>query len=582
MKSNCRDFLFVFIFIVFCFNPSYPQDENNTTFSSGGWPYGGKLDTSRHINKWVKRPPLTFSMTGWFTDTKFDSIADFMNANFNNGASYSGAVFDSMANFKNAEFQNIVDFFQAKFHDKAYFAYAKFSKEAEFEGVKFDSLADFTEVEFRNMTIFDEVNFKAEAYMRSAKFHNKVSFVFVKFGGYAIFINTIFDGPADFTASQFKGSTSFRNSKFGKQANFRGTIFKGLVKFNNVNFDSTADFNHAKFDSLTSFEEANFVMLADFRNVEFKDQANFKGTKFNREILMDGCVWDSDINFESTVFNAGVDLRRTKFDSVENIYVDHNTSFVNGKFYLYWNQFKARENIRINILNVPRVLTFHDSAQFSILTYEINKINKILNMKNNEIVNLDSILLQKNELIAKLEKEKINLTSIYKIKSEKIKQEHYQRIETFYNRLHDNFNAQGDKSSADAVMYELGWQKKEIMGGLWQTLYGWFFGWGYQPWRFIIFLVLPIILLLAMIWYMFFYTVIVKLFNKELIEERPGLIDRVHPGKDKIVTIFKTIKCFTIYDQSRINNFVNRYARLWQVVFLALQYCWEFVLKKNG
>ena len=36
------------------------------------------------------------------------------------------------------------------------------------------------------------------------------------------------------------------------------------------------------------------------------------------------------------------------------------------------------------------------------------------------------------------------------------KNEHYTRIKIIYDRLRDNFLAQDDNASADAVMYELG------------------------------------------------------------------------------------------------------------------------------
>jgi len=97
------------------------------------------------------------------------------------------------------------------------------------------------------------------------------------------------------------------------------------------------------------------------------------------------------------------------------------------------------------------------------------------------------------------------------------KKEHYTRIEIIYHRLRDNFLAQKDKSSGDAVMYELGWQKAEILGEFWWKMYGFFFGWGYQPWRFLLFVVLPTIMGFGLLWYLKYYEVLQKvIFKTEL------------------------------------------------------------------
>ena len=98
-----------------------------------------------------------------------------------------------------------------------------------------------------------------------------------------------------------------------------------------------------------------------------------------------------------------------------------------------------------------------------------------------------------------------------------LKAGYYTRIEIIYHNLRDNFLAQEDKASADAVMYELGWQREEILGEFWWTMYGYFFGWGYQPWRFLLFVVLPVIMGFALLWFFKYYEVLQKvIFKTEL------------------------------------------------------------------
>ncbi|NUN68803.1 MAG: pentapeptide repeat-containing protein [Bacteroidetes bacterium] len=81
----------------------------------------------------------------------------------------------------------------------------------------------------------------------------------------------------------------------------------------------------------------------------------------------------------------------------------------------------------------------------------------------------------------------------------------YSRIENIYHKLRDNYLSQGNKQSADEVMYELAWQKDLLLGGFWQSMNGFFLGYGYKPFRLVAFLVIPLILLFSYVWYKFFY-----------------------------------------------------------------------------
>ncbi|MFQ5852158.1 MAG: hypothetical protein ACE5JU_16425 [Candidatus Binatia bacterium] len=92
-------------------------------------------------------------------------------------------------------------------------------------------------------------------------------------------------------------------------------------------------------------------------------------------------------------------------------------------------------------------------------------------------------------------------------------EDNYVRIETVYKKLRDNFLAEGHKSSADDVMYELAWQKELLLRDLWQRINGFIMGYGYQPWRFVIFVVVPLIVVFAAIWFIFYYRVIVNIID---------------------------------------------------------------------
>jgi hypothetical protein len=67
----------------------------------------------------------------------------------------------------------------------------------------------------------------------------------------------------------------------------------------------------------------------------------------------------------------------------------------------------------------------------------------------------------------------------------------YNRLVLIYQKLRDNFLVQGKKAEADDVMFELGWQKQIVLEEPLQIIYGWFFGYGYKPWKYLLCLVVP-------------------------------------------------------------------------------------------
>ena len=98
------------------------------------------------------------------------------------------------------------------------------------------------------------------------------------------------------------------------------------------------------------------------------------------------------------------------------------------------------------------------------------------------------------------------------------REDHYNRLSIIYNRLKENFLVQGDKSSADAVMYELGYRRDTISTEILWKCYGWFFGYGYQPWRFLLYIVFPGIFVFASLWYYHYFEALQNVIFKENIE----------------------------------------------------------------
>lgn len=327
-----------------------------------------------------------------------------------------------------------------------------------------------------------------------------------------VFHKVTFSQTADFWKAKFDSTAHFWEATFLQTADFWRAVFSQDANFSVANFHRNADFTGATFSQTAYFVDATFSQTADFGGAIFLYSADFFGATFKEMPKLEGSEFGKVLKLSGANFEKGADLRRARFDSVKTIYVNHHTDFPVGKLYLYWEQFQGKDQLRIK---------------------------------------LDEPAPDHNE--------------------------HYQRLETFYHRLRDNFLAQGDKASADAVMYELGWQKREIYGfwswtGFWQTLYYWFFGYGYQPWRFLLFVVLPLIIIFAFVWYWFYYGILVRIINERIdLDLIPNKTRKVK-FKVKEKTLLKSNKILNqgiklkFYDHTQMEKGLNRLSRYWHVL----------------
>jgi uncharacterized protein YjbI with pentapeptide repeats len=318
----------------------------------------------------------------------------------------------------------------------------------------------------------DESRKKEWMYRPPLNFHSNANFRDATFDSTAYFGEAKFDNTADFRGTIFSQFVGFRETRFSQYADFRVSEFSQYADFRRAKFDSTADFREVIFSQDADFREATFSQDADFRDATFSQGADFRDATFKEIPLMERCQVGKILDLSAVNFEKGMDFRGAIFDSVGIIYIDHHTTFPTGECWLYWDQFKAKETLRIRLHPVPSVSVKERETPFS----------------------------------------------VFPVKEPYSVKEQYLRLETFYHRLRDNYLALGDKNSADAVMFELGWQKREIVGGLWQTVYGWFFGWGYQPWRFLVFVVVPIIIGFAFLWYFRYYNVLQYVIFREQLE----------------------------------------------------------------
>lgn len=492
VKIICRNSFILFFLVSFSAQFSFAQNNNPTK-----WPYGGKIDVSRKKER--TNNSLNFKRHVNFYKAKFDSIANFSYAKFNSIADFRLATFLQNANFYKAKFARIADFELAVFYHDADFYKARFLQDADFYKAGFLQDTDFTYARFNSIANFYE-----------AEFFNYADFTYAKF-----------NSTVKFSVAKFDSIANFREAKFDSIANFRRTTFSKDAIFYKAEFLQYANFNKTKFLQYTNFYKAKFDS-ANFKDAIFSQVADFSYAKFNKKPLMDNCKFGKILILKDTNFEKGVDFLKAIFDSVETIYVSNQTTFPKGKLGLKWDQFKAKEELRIRLYDPPPVLTSSDSSYIEKLTQEITEIETLVIYDSVED-NKDSLIIQIDSLYALVEKEKTKLESIYDARVKSVKIKHYQQVEAFYNRLRDNFLKQGNEVSANEVMYELRWQRKEIIGGFWWNMYGWFSGWGFKGWLFIIKIVLPIILAFAGLWYTKYYSVLQKIIFKDEIKDAENL-----------------------------------------------------------
>lgn len=123
-------------------------------------------------------------------------------------------------------------------------------------------------------------------------------------------------------------------------------------------------------------------------------------------------------------------------------------------------------------------------------------------------------------------------------------------------------------------MYELGQQRGKIKDEFWWRVYGFIFGYGYQPWRFLL-IVITVALIGAYWYYLKYYPVLAVILNnadKEIgIESifRANAEVKAAEKKIRIIKLGRFIKAFEFYDHSKISRHISSLYRFWHAVFFS-------------
>jgi hypothetical protein len=289
---------------------------------------------------------------------------------------------------------------------------------------------------------------------------------------------------------------------------------------------------HPFFITCSRFNQSFFFEKSIILNSAFFASDSFKGTftvidscLFNSRTVFSGSIYNTDFDIQNSIFRGEVELERCHFTKRLNI---NNTIFNNRATFLfsqYDDQVSLNDNrfghyISWESANFKEAVEFIRCSFKDTIDFRWTKFNSTLDMRRAYFDSVNTIFLENTYYpIGKFQiywsqlsgknKPKICLAN-YSSNPE----DDYRRLEPIYQTLRDNFLAQSDKASADEIMYELAWQKDLLLRQPFQYIYGIFFGYGFKPWRFLTFVVVPLLLLFAFIWRFYYVETYSIMYSK--------------------------------------------------------------------
>jgi uncharacterized protein YjbI with pentapeptide repeats len=265
-----------------------------------------------------------------------------------------------------------------------------------------------------------------------------------------------FAGAAFSDASLTRGV--FRGTTISVAARFDGAKF-GAGTFDTVTVDATADFSrsHASWLSMvdSSFMRNSLFASSTWRHgilrgSRFVGRVDFSDATADN-LVIEGCTFEQSPSFARTkirrafslagsTFSGGLDLRHTDLTRAKAIAID-NLAVEPEKFRFRWEQFRS------DALG-PRLVT-------------------------RPVLKPTGPLRRYRPVIETPEQE-------------------FSRLASSYDLIIRSLSAHGDDKGADAAKFELEGRRQEYFGVLSHRLYGFFLGYGYEPWR-IIFVIIVLV-----------------------------------------------------------------------------------------
>jgi uncharacterized protein YjbI with pentapeptide repeats len=274
-------------------------------------------------------------------NSEIHSNVYFRKASFSGYVVFSESSFDSDADFWKASFGDDVIFREASFSGYLVFGEASFGSNACFRKASFGVDADFTEASFGGNADFQKVSFGVDADFTEASFGGDAKFWEASFSGNANFRKASFSDKADFTETSFK-NVYFGEASFSGDADFTKASFKN-VYFGEVSFSGDADFTEASFNGKVVFKEASF-RNAYFREAYFNVDADFTEASFNDKVVFNYSHLSKNVNLEQANLDKTIP---ESLDSIGDAYIRSSVRGAHCFFQKagngYWNNGKYQE-----------------------------------------------------------------------------------------------------------------------------------------------------------------------------------------------------------------------------------------------
>ena len=319
-----------------------------------------------------------------------------------------------------------------------------------------------------------------------------------------------FSDHADFIGEQFLSDANFKSAQFACDADFSFAQFAKTADFSFAQFTNDASFVSAQFTDDASFLSAQFTKNAEFCGTNFAKNTDFSFVKFTNDASFVSVNFVKNVNFEYCVFKKNIVIANTQFDQG----VDLRRADLTKADAIFFNHH-----------------TFFPNGKLQV------------NWK---------------QLQGHLQ---LYFPQYYRGDADR-----YKVIEIFYEKLRDNYLAQNDKTSADAVMYELAERQAEILKEPWWILYGWTMGWGYKPLRFLLATFLLVALPFAWFWYGRFYHLVVPLVDHAIDEPLRKML--ASPDNLETKKRFRVFR-FKKFNHHNIAKEIILPARIWHVLFFS-------------
>lgn len=386
-------------------------------------------------------------------------------------------------------FNNKIKYHDIKILNNVDYSNSVFADSVYFYNVYFTNTVCFDNALFENYSDFNFDIFDSNATFDNCKF-NRVGFNFIDF-----------EDTVDFGGCTYLKNVGYVATYFINMADFSNTHFMGEALFNNSRFMQYADFRHAKFRGLALFNQSYFMSYANFAYTIFDSTVNLSDAFYNKGISLEHTVikempilnetqFKKNIILTNAKFLNGLDLRRVNMDSVKTIVIDENTYYPDGTLFVKWEQIKER------------IQPFQEREYGD-----------------------EEVIYSRRYITRDIR---------------------YEVIKIVYQKLHDNYLKQGNTESAKNVLYELCKQRAKILKEWHWILYGWFFGWGYQSWRFQLFIGLLVGL--------------TALVNKKKLNTKWKIITSSLKYKNQIIykSIQKEMRANTNPEKYEINTITSR------------------------